>query len=72
MAIHQRVLPVVVAAFLGACGSSKQPDPPPVKDTAFGAAVGTMDKARSVNDTVQQQKDDTDRAIGEQDGSGSQ
>jgi len=71
MAIHQRVLLAVVAALLGACGSSKQPEPPPVKDTAFGAAVGTMDKARGVNDTVLEQKDDTDRAIGDQDGSSS-
>jgi hypothetical protein len=72
MPIHQRVLLAVVAALLGACGSSKQPDPPPVKDTAFGPAVGAMDKARGVNDTVMQQKEDTDRAISEQDGSSSQ
>jgi hypothetical protein len=39
-----------------------------VEETAFGEMVGTIDKAQSVEDTVMQQKEDTDRAIQESEG----
>jgi hypothetical protein len=65
-------------AILGAvllslgCGaaedSSESSEPTPVEETAFGEMVGTIDKARSVEDTVLQQKEDTDRAIQESEG----
>jgi hypothetical protein len=58
-----------LACVLGACGSQeepKQPDPPPVKDTAFGDMVGTMDKARAVQDTVLKQKEEMDRQLEQQ------
>jgi hypothetical protein len=47
--------------LLSACGQKQ--DPPPVKDTAFGDMVGTMDRARGVEGTVMQQKADTDKAL---------
>ncbi|HEU4601335.1 MAG TPA: hypothetical protein VFS24_05180 [Steroidobacteraceae bacterium] len=63
----------VTVAFIScccaACGSHeepKQPDPPPVKDTVFGDMVGTMDKARSVQDTTLKQKEDMDRQLEQQ------
>ncbi|HEU4652465.1 MAG TPA: hypothetical protein VFS47_00680 [Steroidobacteraceae bacterium] len=65
-------LAVTVAFMSGcfaACGSHeepKQPDPPPVKDTAFGDMVGTMDKARSVQDTTLKQKEAMDRQLEQQ------
>lgn len=37
--------------------------PPPVKDTAFGDMVGTMDKARGVQSTVDDQKRELDRQV---------
>lgn len=65
MAIHQRILLATIAIMvLGGCGSSAEheapPEPPPVKDTAFGDMVGTMDKARGVQDTVDTHKQDLD------------
>jgi hypothetical protein len=53
--------------LLAACGQSseeqKRPEPPPVKDTVFGDMVGTMDKARGVEATLQQDKEARDRAM---------
>lgn len=73
MAIHQRILSAagVVMALtvpaLSGCGSSAEHEaprePPPVKDTAFGDMVGTMDKARGVQDTVDTHKQDLDRQM---------
>ncbi len=59
------------AILLLGCGaeqSSETAEPPPVEETAFGEMVGTIDKAHSVEDTVMQQKEDTDRAIQESEG----
>jgi hypothetical protein len=48
---------------LGLCACGAQEEPPAVKDTVFGDAVGTMDKARAVQDTTLQHKEDLDRAL---------
>ena len=57
-------LAMICATLLLGCGSSSEPpEPPPVKDTAFGDMVGTMDKARGVQDTVDAQKQQTDQQI---------
>lgn len=56
----------LTALLLTACGSEQQPaEPLPVKDTAFGEMVGTVDKARGVEGTIMQQKEDVDRALQE-------
>lgn len=58
---------MLFAMLLAACGSTdeaaKRPQPPPVKDTAFGDMVGTMDKARGVEATMEQDKQALDRAL---------
>jgi hypothetical protein len=56
----------LLAAACGGTGEEEQRQPPPVEDTAFGDAVGTMDRARAVEDTTLQHKQDLDRAIDEQ------
>lgn len=53
-----------VAALLAACGSEQQPaEPPPVEDTALRDMAGAMDKARAVEDTLQQHKEALDRTL---------
>ena len=67
MTTFQRILLIATAAtLLGACGSSPPPPPPPIEDTAFKDLKRAEDKARGVTDTVMQQKDSTDRQIGDQ------
>lgn len=54
----------VLACMLSGCGGTAEPPPPPpVQETVFGDAVGTMDRARAVDDITQQQKRDLDEAI---------
>ena len=61
-----------LSASLCACGPDPAPkDPsslPAVKDTFSGDMVGTMDKARAVEATTLQQKEDMDRAVKEAEG----
>lgn len=58
---------LVFALGLGACGSERQtaePAPPmPVSETVFAPALGTMDKARAVEGTLQQDRNHADAAI---------
>jgi hypothetical protein len=64
MATRHRIGLTLVSALslalaLSACGPSHDEparEPPPVKDTAFGDMVGTIDKAKGVQDTVDAQK----------------
>jgi hypothetical protein len=79
-AIFARVVEMtLIAVALAACGHPNPiPDsnpsgtpgsePPPVKDTAFGDMVGTMDKARGVETTTLQHKQDMDRTLEQQEG----
>lgn len=54
----------VAALMLAACGSEQKPaEPLPVHDTAFRDMAGTMDKARGVEATLQQQKEALDRKL---------
>ncbi len=51
---------------LSACGGeadAPRSEPPPVEETAFGDMVGTMDKARSVEETTKQRKEQLDEAL---------
>jgi hypothetical protein len=56
-------------AMLGGCGAAtdanREREPPPVEETVFGDMVGTMDKARGVEDMLQKQKEERDRQSGE-------
>jgi hypothetical protein len=54
-----------VSVLLSACGHSEESKsaPPPVKETVFGDMVGTMDKAKGVQDAMMQDKQHTDEAI---------
>jgi hypothetical protein len=57
------------------CGSSdreQEREPPPVKDTAFGDMVGTMDKARDVQNTVDEHKQELDKQLQSQEGQSEQ
>jgi hypothetical protein len=55
---------IVAASLLTACGAEQKPaEPPPVEDTAFRDMAGAMDKARAVEGTMQQHKEDIDRVL---------
>lgn len=54
----------LLAILLAACGSGKQADAPMrAEDTVFGSDVQALDKARQVQDTLMQDKANTDAAI---------
>jgi hypothetical protein len=57
----------LVILWLAACGSADEPKtPPPVEETVFrGVAVTPVDKARNVQNVVDEQKRATDRAVEE-------
>ena len=69
MHTRRALLMLIVPAALTACGagdiSSEPEQPPPVEETVFAETVGTIDKARSVEETLMQQKADTDRKLQE-------
>jgi hypothetical protein len=57
---------VFITSLLAACGSEQKPTtPPPVEETVFRDMAGAVDKARAVEDTVQEQKKAMDRALDE-------
>ena len=64
-AARRSFVALLVSLGLAACsGESEQSqEPPPVKEKAFGDMVRTMDKARAVEDTTMQHKEDLDRAL---------
>lgn len=54
---------LVVIALSGCGGEQESQSPPPIEETVFSDAVGTMDKARAVEDTTLQHKQDLDKAL---------
>jgi hypothetical protein len=70
MPAHRTLAAIVICCALSACGGSEDEsrEPMPVKDTVLGDAIGTMDKARAVEDTTLQHKEDLDRAMDEAEG----
>jgi hypothetical protein len=69
--IHLRtILAAACLCILNGCHSKPTPpaEPPPVKDTAFGDMVDTMDKARGVQDTVDAQKQAVDQQLNSAEG----
>lgn len=69
---HKKWLALIAPCLLCACGASEDSAPPkqpmPVKDTVLGDMAGAMDKARGVEATTLQHKEDMDRALQEQEG----
>lgn len=63
-------LALIAALMLSACGAADEDadsakETPTVDDTAFGDMVGTLDKAKGVQDTVDAHKKATDRRLDE-------
>jgi hypothetical protein len=59
----------VVSLWLAACGSADEPrkPPPPVEETVFrDVAVTPIEKAKNVQNVVDEQKRATDRAVQQQ------
>ena len=63
-AAHRLLAALLVAAALTACGGKSEPKAPmEVEDTAFGDLAKAQEKARTVEDTTMQHKQDLDRAL---------
>jgi hypothetical protein len=64
-AAHRSLAALFVASALSACGTGQDEsrEPPPIEDTVFGDTVGAMDKARGVEATTLQHKQELDRAM---------
>ena len=69
MDVNYRILLALIASLaLGGCSAGSEDstpasEPPPVADTAFGDLVGTVDKAKGVQDTVDAHKKELDRQM---------
>jgi hypothetical protein len=67
MRIRHLLIGLCTMLNLTACESAREEPPAkppmPVSETVFAPTVGTLDKARSVEGTLQQDKDSTDAAI---------
>jgi hypothetical protein len=61
---------IASAVILAGCGAGTESarPPPPVEDTVVGDMVGTMDKARGVEATTMQHKEELDRSLQEAEG----
>ena len=54
----------LVASSLAACGSEQQPaERPPVEETVFADMAGAVEKARAVEDQLEDHKQAMDRAL---------
>jgi hypothetical protein len=63
---HARTSTFSTLLAVTACGSAQKPaeeKPMPVSDTVFAPAVNALDKAKSVEGTLQQDKDKTDAEL---------
>jgi hypothetical protein len=72
MTMFQQLCCALIAAMLlGGCGSSEESrssETAPAEEQLLHDMVGAMDKARSVQDTTLQHKEDLDRALQENEG----
>ena len=65
-AAHRLLAMSLVLVGLAACGGGEEREaekPMAVEDTVFGDMVGTQDKARAVQDTTMEHKQEMDRAL---------
>jgi hypothetical protein len=63
-AAHRTLAALFVAAALSACGAgSQEARPAPAEDNVLKDMTGTMDKARGVEDTTLEHKEELDRAM---------
>jgi hypothetical protein len=72
MSARRLPLAMIAALVLSACGAGgedtkPEAETPTVDETAFGDMVGTIDKAKGVQDTVDSHKEATDRRLDEGD-----
>lgn len=60
-----RTMLLLMSGVIGGCGSSTPPEHEvmPVKDTVFAPMVNSLDKAKGVQDTLDQSKAQTDAAL---------
>ncbi|MEP6941138.1 MAG: hypothetical protein ABI846_15330 [Rudaea sp.] len=56
---------LVIALCCAACSAAVVPPPEPPKKTVFDAQLKALEKAKAVQQTVDQQKVDTDKKIDE-------
>jgi hypothetical protein len=65
VAIHRVCSLMVVSLLLAACGAADEPrKPPPLEETVFrDVAVTPIEKAKNVQNVVDEQKRATDRAV---------
>ena len=63
-AARRFLVALLVSVALAACGGEREPkEPLAAKDTAFGDMVEAQERARAVEDTTMQHKQDLDRAL---------
>lgn len=69
-AVYRSLIASFIAVVLIACGAAQEEakEPMPVADTVFGDTVGALDKARAVEATTQERKQEIDRALEESQG----
>jgi hypothetical protein len=70
MSARRLLLALIAALVMSACGAGgedtkPEAETPTVDETAFGDMVGTIDKAKGVQDTVNAHKAETDRRLDE-------
>jgi hypothetical protein len=72
MHMRRGLIVLLAASVQLGCSSeenaSPREAPPPVEETVFGDTVSTLDKARAVEATVLQQKEELDRAVRQSEG----
>jgi hypothetical protein len=60
-----RALLLGMSLCIAGCGEAERPPPPPIQDTVFSDMAAAKDKARAVEGTLEQQKQEMDKAIKE-------